>query len=460
MALPDIHRTIDAVWRIESARLIGALTRLVRDVGLAEDLAQSVLVSALEQWPQSGIPDNPGAWLMATAKYQAIDQIRRNARLERKTEQMGRDFELEQHISVPEEMDMDEDMGDDILRLIFISCHPILSKEARLALTLRLLGGLTTDEIARAFLAPESTIAQRIVRAKRTLSEAKLPFEVPTGNELTARLSTVLEVIYLIFNEGYSATSGDDWVCPALCEDALRLGRVLAELMQNEPEVHGLVALMEIQTSRLRARTGLSGEPISLLEQNRGRWDQLLIQRGFAALIRADKVGGALGPYRLQAAIAACHAQARNPEDTDWAKISALYDALSQIAPSPIVELNRAVAVGMAFGPEAGLEIIETLSKESSLKNYHLLPSVRGDLLAKLERFAEAGEEFKRAALLTRNTREREILLERAAAMNKRKTIMKKTETGELKSPAWIRLINRRFNCGGVGSDFLSPIKP
>lgn len=415
MALPDIHRTIDAVWRIESARLIGALTRLVRDVGLAEDLAQNALLAALEQWPQSGIPDKPGAWLMATAKHQAIDQIRRNVRLERKTEEIGRDLELQQSQGEPESFEVDEDMGDDILRLIFISCHPILSKEARLALTLRLLGGLTTDEIARAFLVPEPTIAQRIVRAKRTLSEAKIPFEVPTGSELEARLSSVLEVIYLIFNEGYSATSGDDWVRPALCEDALRLGRVLAELMQNEPEVHGLVALMEIQASRLRARIGSSGEPIPLLEQNRGRWDQLLIQRGFAALIRAEKVGGALGPYRLQAAIAACHAQARNPEDTDWGKISALYDALAQVAPSPIVELNRAVAVGMAFGPEAGLEIVDALKDESSLKAYHLLPSVRGDLLMKIGRYLEACEEFKRAASLTRNVRERELLLERAA---------------------------------------------
>lgn len=415
MAIPDIHRTIEAVWRIESARLIAALTRLVRDVGLAEDMAQGALVAALEQWPQTGIPDKPGAWLMATAKHQAIDQIRRNVRLERKTEEIGRDLELQQSLGDPESMDMDEDMGDDLLRLIFISCHPILSKEARLALTLRLLGGLTTDEIARAFLVPEPTIAQRIVRAKRTLSEAKIPFEVPTGNELAARLSSVLEVIYLIFNEGYSATSGDDWARPGLCEDALRLGRVLAELMQNEPEVHGLVALMEIQASRLRARIGSSGEPIPLLEQNRGRWDQLLIQRGFAALFRAEKVGGALGPYRLQAAIAACHAQARNPEDTDWEKISALYDALAQITPSPIVELNRAVAVGMAFGPEAGLEIADTLTNEPSLKSYHLLPSVRGDLLMKLGMYLEACEEFKRASSLTRNARERELLLERAA---------------------------------------------
>jgi len=420
MTLPDIHRTIDAVWRIESARLIASLTRLVRDVGLAEDLAQGALVAALEQWPQSGIPDKPGAWLMTTAKHHAIDQIRRNIRLERKTEEIGRDLEIEQELGVPElDADADEDMGDDLLRLIFISCHPILSKDARLALTLRLLGGLTTDEIARAFLVPEPTIAQRIVRAKRTLAEARVPFEVPVGSERAARLSSVLEVIYLIFNEGYSATTGDDWVRPVLCEDALRLGRILAELISNEPEVHGLVALMEIQSSRLRARIGPSGEAIPLLEQNRGRWDQLLIQRGFTALLRADAVGGALGPYRLQAAIAACHAQARNPEDTNWERIAALYDALAQLTPSPIVELNRAVAVGMAFGPAAGLEIIDTLITEPTLKSYHLLPSVRGDLLAKLGRLNEAGEEFKRAASLTRNIREHELLLERAASLLK-----------------------------------------
>ena len=422
MTLPDIHRTIDAVWRIESARLIASLTRIVRDVGLAEDLAQGALVAALEQWPQSGIPEKPGAWLMVTARHHAIDLIRRNVRLERKTEEMGHDLELEQSIGVPEEMDSDEDLGDDLLRLIFIACHPILSKDARLALTLRLLGGLTTDEIARAFLVPEPTIAQRIVRAKRTLSEAQVPFEVPTGSERAVRLSSVLEVIYLIFNEGYAATSGDDWVRPALCEDALRLGRVLAELVPNEPEVHGLIALMEIQASRLRARIGPSGEAIPLLEQNRGRWDQLLIQRGFAALLRAEAVGGALGPYRLQAAIAACHAQARNPEDTHWERIAALYDALAQIAPSPIVELNRAVAVGMAFGPAAGLEIVDTLVSEPSLKSYHLLPGVRGDLLAKLGRVREACEEFKRAASLTRNARERELLLERAAELTKGKS--------------------------------------
>ena len=424
MTIPDIHRTIDAVWRIESARLIASLTRIVHDVGLAEDLAQGALVAALEQWPHSGIPDKPGAWLMATAKHHAIDQIRRNIRLERKTEEMGRDLEIEQELGVPElDVDSDEDMGDDLLRLIFIACHPVLSKDARVALTLRLLGGLTTDEIARAFLVPEPTIAQRIVRAKRTLSEAQVPFEVPVGSEREARLSSVLEVIYLIFNEGYSATTGDDWVRPVLCEDALRLGRILAELISNEPEVHGLVALMEIQASRLRARVGPSREAIPLLEQNRGRWDQLLIQRGFAALLRADAIGGALGPYRLQAAIAACHAQARTPEATDWERISALYDALVQLTPSPIVELNRAVAVSMAFGPAAGLEIVDTLTTEPSLKSYHLLPSVRGDLLAKLGCFNEAGEEFKRAASLTHNMRERELLLERTATMMKGKSI-------------------------------------
>ena len=420
MTTLDIHRTIDAVWRIESARLIASLTRLVQDVGLAEDLAQSALVAALEQWPQSGVPDKPGAWLMATAKHHAIDQIRRNVRLERKEEELGRDLEIQKELGVPElEADPDEDLGDDLLRLIFIACHPVLSKDARLALTLRLLGGLTTDEIARAFLVPEPTIAQRIVRAKRTLTEARVPFEVPVGDERVARLSSVLEVIYLIFNEGYSATSGDDLMRPALCQDALRLGRVLAELIPNEPEVHGLVALMEIQESRSRARIGPSGEPIPLLEQNRGRWDQLLIQRGFAALIRAEALGGALGPYRLQAAIAACHAHARNPEDTDWERIAALYDALAQLTPSPIVELNRAVAVAMAFGPQAGLEIVNTLTAEPSLRSYHLLPSVRGDLLAKLGRFSEAYEEFEHAASLTRNVRERELLLERAAAMTK-----------------------------------------
>jgi RNA polymerase sigma factor (sigma-70 family) len=422
--ISDTHRTIDAVWRIESARLIASLTRIVRDVGFAEDLAQGALVAALEQWPQSGIPDKPGAWLMTTAKHHAIDLIRRNIRLERKTEELGRDLEIQQELGVPElDVDSDEDIGDDLLRLIFIACHPVLSKDARVALTLRLLGGLTTDEIARAFLVPEPTIAQRIVRAKRTLAEAHVPFEVPVGSERAARLSSVLEVIYLIFNEGYSATSGDNWMRPALCEDALRLVRILAELVPNEVEVHGLVALMEIQASRLRARIGPSGEAIPLLEQNRGRWDQLLIRRGFAALLRAEAVGGALGPYRLQAAIAACHAQARTPEETDWERIAALYDALVQLAPSPIVELNRAVAVSMAFGPAAGLEIVDALNSEPSLKHYHLLPTVRADLLAKLGRFNEASEEFKRAASLTRNMRERELLLERAATVMKAKSM-------------------------------------
>jgi RNA polymerase sigma factor (sigma-70 family) len=416
----DIHRTIDAVWRVESARLIASLTRIVRDVGLAEDLAQGALVAALEQWPNSGVPDKPGAWLMTTAKHHAIDQIRRNVRLERKQEELGRELEIQQELEAPElDVDSEEEIGDDLLRLIFIACHPVLSKDARIALTLRLLGGLTTDEIARAFLVPEPTIAQRIVRAKRTLAEAHVPFEVPAGTERAERLSSVLEVIYLIFNEGYSATSGEDWMRPALCEDALRLGRILAELAPNEVEVHGLVALMEIQASRLRARVGPSGEAIPLLEQNRGRWDQLLIRRGFAALLRAEAVGGALGPYRLQAAIAACHAQARAPEETDWERIAALYDALAQLAPSPIVELNRAVAVSMAFGPAAGLEIADALASESSLKSYHLLPGVRGDLLAKLGRFSEAHAEFERAASLTRNARERELLLERAAAAMK-----------------------------------------
>ena len=418
----EIQHTIEAVWRVESARLIAGLTRMVRDVGLAEDLAQGALVIALEQWPQSGIPEKPGAWLMTTAKHHAIDLIRRNVRLERKYEEIGRDLEIQKELGLPEtEVNTDEDIGDDLLRLIFIACHPILSKDARLALTLRLLGGLTTDEIARAFLVPEPTIAQRIVRAKRTLAEAHVPFEVPIGSGRAARLSSVLEVLYLIFNEGYSATAGDDWMRPALCQEALRLGRILAELAPEEPEVHGLVALMEIQASRARARVGPAGEPIPLLEQNRGRWDQLLIQRGFAALLRADKLGGALGPYRLQAAIAACHAQARNPEDTDWERIAALYDALAQLTPSPIVELNRAVAVGMAFGPEAGLEIVEALASEPSLKSYHLLPSVRGDLLAKLGRLDEACEEFARAASLTRNAPERELLLERAAALTKKR---------------------------------------
>ena len=411
----DIHRVIEAVWRIESARLIASLTRIVRDVGLAEDLAQGALVAALEQWPRAGVPDNPGAWLMTTAKHHSIDLIRRNVRLERKTEQMGRDLELQQALSNGES-DPDDDVGDNLLRLIFIACHPILSTDAQVALTLRLLGGLTTDEIARAFLIPETTVAQRIVRAKRTLAEANVPFELPAGPERAGRVSSVLSVLYLIFNEGYSATSGDDWMRPALCADALRLGRILAELIPQEAEIHGLVALMEIQSSRLRARIGPAGEPIPLLEQNRGLWDQLLIQRGFAALLRAQASGSVFGPYALQAAIAVCHAQAPTAQETNWERIVALYDALVQLSPSPIIELNRAVAVGMAFGPAAGLELVDALAPEPSLKNYHLLPSVRGDLLAKLGRFDEACSEFARAAGLTRNERERALLLERADA--------------------------------------------
>ena len=407
---------IDAVWRIESARLIAGLARIVRDVGLAEELAQDALVAALERWPESGVPEKPGAWLMATAKHRAIDLLRRNKLLDRKHEELGRELEAQERTVPDFDVALDDQIGDDLLRLVFTACHPVLSTEARVALTLRLLGGLTTEEIARAFLVPETTIAQRIVRAKRTLAEARVPFEVPRGADLAARLSSVLEVIYLVFNEGYSATKGDDWIRPALCEDALRLVRILAELVPKEPEVHGLVALMEIQASRLRARVGPSGEPVLLLDQNRARWDQLLIRRGLAALARAEKLGGVLGPYALQAAIAACHARARTPEETDWARIAALYDALAQLAPSPVVELNRAVAIAMAFGPAAGLELVDALTEEPSLKGYHLLPSVRGDLLAKLGRLDEARVEFERAAALTRNERERELLLQRAAA--------------------------------------------
>ena len=415
MAASDTHRAIDAVWRIESARLIAGLARMVRDVGLAEDLAHDALVVALERWPESGVPDNPGAWLMATAKRRAIDLLRRKTLLERKHEELGREIDARQEIAVTDlEAGIDDDIGDDLLRLVFTSCHPVLSTEARVALTLRLLGGLTTEEIARAFLVPESTVAQRIVRAKRTLAEANVPFEVPRGAELAARLSSVLEVIYLVFNEGYSATAGDDWMRPALCEDALRLGRILAGLVPNEPEVHGLVALMEIQASRSRARVGPSGEPILLLDQDRSRWDHVLIGRGLAALERAEKPGGAPGPYALQAAIAACHAQARTPEETDWARIVALYEELARLTPSPVVELNRAVAVGMASGPAAGLELVDVLTSDPSLAAYHLLPSVRGDFLAKLGRFDEARAELERAASLTRNARERELLLERA----------------------------------------------
>jgi RNA polymerase sigma-70 factor (ECF subfamily) len=408
---------IETVWRIESARLIAGLTRIVRDVGLAEDLAQDALVAALQQWPESGVPDNPGAWLMAVGRRRGIDLLRRKAVLDQKHAQLGREIVIAQDGAIAQrESAGDDDVGDDLLRLVFIACHPILSTDARVALTLRLLGGLTTDEIARAFLVPESTVAQRIVRAKRTLFEAHVPYRVPAAAELAPRLASVLEVIYLIFNEGYSATAGDDWMRPGLCEDALRLGRIVAELMPSEPEVHGLVALMEIQASRSRARIAPTGEPILLLDQDRGRWDELLIRRGLAALDRAGKLGGTLGPYALQAAIAACHARARTAGETDWARIAALYDALAQLTPSPIVDLNRAVAVGMAFGPAAGLELIDGLAGEPALRAYHLLPSVRGDLLDKLGRFEEAAAEFKRAAGLTRNARERALLLERAAA--------------------------------------------
>ena len=417
MTASDAHRAIDAVWRIESPRLIAGLARMVRDVGVAEDLAQEALLAALERWPESGIPDNPGAWLMATAKHRAIDLLRRSKLLERKHEELGREIEAQQEMAAPDlDAAIDANIGDDLLRLVFISCHPVLSTEARVALTLRLLGGLTTEEIARAFLVPEPTVAQRIVRAKRTLAEKRAPFEVPRGAELGARLSSVLEVIYLVFNEGYSATAGDDWMRPALCGDALRLGRILAELVPREPEVHGLVALMEIQASRSRARTGPSGEPVLLLDQDRARWDHVLVRRGLVALERAEALGGAQGPYALQAAIAACHARARTPAETDWARIAELYEALARLTPSPVVELNRAVAVAMAFGPAAGLELVDALTAEPALRGYHLLPSVRGDLLAKLGRFDEARAECERAASLTRNARERELLLERAAA--------------------------------------------
>jgi RNA polymerase sigma factor (sigma-70 family) len=408
-------RTIDAVWRIESARLIAGLARIVRDVGLAEDLAQDALVAALETWPRSGVPDNPGAWLMATAKHRAIDALRRGATLERKQQELVRELEVALATETrPLEVD---DVADDLLRLVFTCCHPVLSTEARIALTLRLLGGLTTPEIARAYLVSEATIAQRIVRAKRTLAEAHVPFEVPSGDELAPRLSSVLEVIYLIFNEGYSATAGDDWTRQDLCDEALRLGRVLAELAPREPEVHGLVALMEIQASRLRARTSPRGKPVLLLDQDRARWDRLLIRRGLAALERAERLGGGFGPYALQAAIAACHARAPTAADTDWERIAALYDALAQLAPSPVVELNRAVAVAMAFGAAAGLEVVDALRDEPTLQAYHLLPSVRADLLAKLGRTDEARAELKRAAELTRNEQERAMLLERAAAL-------------------------------------------
>ncbi|WP_315987311.1 RNA polymerase sigma factor [Actinomadura sp. HBU206391] len=417
MTASDAHRAIDAVWRIESARVIAGLARMVGDVGVAEELAQEALVAALEQWPEQGVPRNPGAWLMAIAKCRAIDLWRRQERLERKLEEIGHGIETDADVTQAEfDAVLSDDIEDDLLRLVFTACHPVLSTEARVALTLRLLGGLKTDEIARAFLVTEPTVAQRIVRAKRTLAQAQVPFEVPQGSELTDRLSSVLEVIYLVFNEGYSATAGDDWMRPALCEEALRLGRILAELMPGEPEVHGLVALMEIQSSRSAARTGPSGEPVLLLDQDRTRWDLLLIRRGLAALERAETLDGAFGPYALQASIAACHARAPAPEDTDWARIAALYEALARLSPSPVVELNRAVALTMAVGPAAGLELVDQLTSEPALKGYHLLPSVRGDFLAKLGRLDEAREEFERAAALTRNERERTLLLERAAA--------------------------------------------
>lgn len=416
-----IHRAIDAVWRMESARIIATVARMVRDVGLAEELAQDALVAALEQWPEAGVPDNPAAWLTAVAKRRALDRLRHLQLAEHKAGEIGREIDVQHDIAQADFADavdaaLDDDIGDDLLRLVFTACHPVLSTEARVALTLRLMGGLATDEIARAFLVPEATVAQRIVRAKRTLAEARVPFEVPRRHELEARLASVLEVLYLIFNEGYSATAGDDWMRPALCDEAMRLGRIVAELVPGEAEVHGLVALMEIQASRTAARVGASGEPVLLLEQNRGRWDQMLIRRGLAALARAESLGGALGPYALQAAIAACHGRARTADETDWGRIAALYDALAALSPSPIVELNRAVALSMAFGPAAGLEVVDALMGEPALQGYHLLPTVRGDLLFKLGRRDEARREFDRAAALTRNTRERALLLARARA--------------------------------------------
>lgn len=412
MSASDAHRTIETVWRIEAPKLIAGLTRITRDVGRAEELAQDALVAALKQWPQDGVPRNPGAWLMQAGKHRALDGLRRDKLLARKHQELGHQLETE---TTPDlDAALDDDVGDDLLRLVFTACHPVLSTEARLALTLRLLGGLTTEEIARAFLVPEPTMAQRIVRAKKTLPDAKVPFEVPHGAELAERLESVLEVVYLIFNEGYAATAGEDWIRPALCEEALRLGRILAELAPLEPEVHGLVALMEIQASRLRARVGPSGEPILLLDQKRARWDHLLIRRGFAAIERARAIGGAIGPYLLQAELAACHARARTAEETDWVRIAVLYGALAAINPSPIVELNRAVAISMAEGPAAGLAAVERLVLEPSLKNYHLLPSVRADLLGKLDRHGEAQAEFERAAAMTRNVQERTLLLARA----------------------------------------------
>jgi RNA polymerase sigma factor (sigma-70 family) len=413
----ETQRAVHTVFRLESAKLIAGLARIVRDVGLAEDLAQDALVAALERWPQSGVPDNPGAWLMATAKHRAIDLLRRGTRLERKHEQLARELESQGGAGAPEpELASEDEIGDDLLRLIFVTCHPVLSTQARVALTLRLLGGLTTVEIARAFLVAEPTVAQRIVRAKRTLAEAHVPFELPDADELAPRLSSVLEVVYLVFNEGYAATAGEDWMRLDLCEEALRLGRILAELAPREPEVHGLVALMEIQASRFAARIGPAGEPVLLLDQDRGRWDLVLARRGLAALERAERLGGAFGSYALQAAIAACHARARTAGETDWPRIAALYDALAQLAPSPVVELNRAVAVAMAFGPVAGLELVDALAREPSLQAYHLLPSVRGDLLTRLGRFEEAHAELERAASLAQNARERQLLQERAAA--------------------------------------------
>ncbi|PYX49936.1 MAG: RNA polymerase subunit sigma-24 [Acidobacteria bacterium] len=414
MGATETHRAIETVWKIESARVIAGLTRIVRDVGVAEELAQDALVAALEQWPESGIPENPGAWLMGTAKHRAIDFLRRGTLIDRKHEDLGREVAQREMVVPNLAAAMDDHIGDDMLRLVFIACHPVLATDSRVALTLRLLGGLTTDEIARAYLVAEATIAQRIVRAKRTLTEARIPFEVPQGPEFTARLSSVLQVIYLVFNEGYSATAGDDWLRPALCEEALRLGRILAGLVPNEPEVHGLVALMEIQASRAKARVSASGEPILLLDQNRAQWDGLLIHRGLAALERVAKLGGTRGVYAIQAAIAACHARAKTAEETNWSRIAALYGELAEVAPSPVVELNRAVAVGMARGPAAGLELVNLLESNPALQNYHLLPSVRGDLLKKLGRTVEARAEFERAASITRNVRERNLLLERA----------------------------------------------
>ena len=410
------HRAIDAVWRIESARLIAGLTRIVRDVAVAEDLAQDALVAALEQWPASGIPNKPGAWLMATAKRRGIDALRRRVTLERKQELIGRELETLQQLDRPDVAARVDDVQDDVLHLIFMTCHPVLSREARVALTLRLLGGLSTPEIARAFLVSEGTVAQRIVRAKRTLAEARVPFEVPGRDELADRLSAVLEVIYLVFNEGYAATAGERWTRPTLCADALRLGRILAALMPREPEVRGLLALMELQASRLRARVGPQGEPVLLADQDRARWDHLLVQRGLAGLRRAEELSGALGPYTLQAAIAACHARAPSIDETDWPRIVALYDGLAALTGSPVVELNRAVAVAMAFGPEAGLQLVDLLGDEPALRGYHLLPSVRGDFLVRLGRLAEAREEFVRAAELCGNARERELLQSRAAS--------------------------------------------